>query len=128
MEHWLCPGCNSMCQEGYHIALPFLSILLGLAKAAHIWGTESLNSQESKTEPAERFSWTRSDPHIFVLCTRAQGPCLPLLCPHSSESSWKNKNLNNGKIKKTNEFPNIDCNNNNKNKLKKKKISLANFK
>lgn len=53
VEHWLHSGSNSTCQERYRTALLHLSTLLGLAKAAPIWGAESLSNQESRNEPAK---------------------------------------------------------------------------
>lgn len=103
VEHWLCSGSNSVYQERYRRALLYLSTLLGLAKAAPIWGAESLSNQESRNEPAESFAWIMSDAQVFVLCSQgSRYPVSALLCECSSQSSWKNKNPNSGKIKMTN--------------------------
>lgn len=100
------PGSNSVCQERYLMSLLYLRTLLGLAKAAPIWGAECLSSQESSNEPSDNFAWIMSDPCVFALCSQGSGYPVPApLCHHSSQSGWKNKNLNSGKIKTTNELP-----------------------
>lgn len=93
---------SSVCQEWHHLALLHLSTLLGLAKAA----PKSLSSQGSRNGPAESLAPITSDPHIFALCSQgSRYTVFALLCEYSSQSSWKNKKLNSGKIKTTNLFP-----------------------
>lgn len=65
-------GRCSLLQEQYCMALPYLSTLLGLFKAASIWGAESLSIQERTNGPVESLAWVISDPHVqpglWVLC------------------------------------------------------------